>query len=271
MNNDTEKQFYSIGETAEFCGVSVQTLRFYNKMDLVSPAYINDSTGYRYYLPEQFQLIDRVKYLQHFGFTLEEIQNIYRNGSTSFLKECLEQKKLVIREKRDSYATLLREICSYCDSFQSVSMTFPTVPMRQYLSERYVLMENGKKGETTNQIYRRLLRIKNLPEYHYFQCQFQFIFPIDYHDFCNMVYSPTGCGMLLLEKPQGDHKHIVVLPAGEYLCVQAKLRRGNWDTASIRRIFSGHPDPKLVVAVEIENSISDFDDSTFIVQFYLDN
>ncbi|MBQ6274405.1 MAG: MerR family transcriptional regulator [Oscillospiraceae bacterium] len=269
MKNFNEKQYYSIGETAEICGVSVQTLRYYSKMGLVSPAYISDSSGYRYYLPEQFQLIDRVKYLQRFGFSLEEIQAVYKNGGTGYLKDCLERQKLIIREKRDTYDTLLREISSYCDSFHPISTDYPDIPMRQYFEERYVLLESGKKGETTNQIYRRLLRMKNLPEYRTLPCQFQFVFPIDFEDFCRIDYSPTGCGMLLSTKPEVNHKNVLTLPAGEYLCTQSKLRRGIWDPSLVREIFRNRPAPRLAIAEEIETSISDFDDSIFIVQFYL--
>ena len=81
-NEKPEKECFSIGETAKICGVSVQTLRFYSKIDLIQPAYINEETGYRYYLSKQFQLIDRAKYLQKFGFSLKEIQKIFRMGKT---------------------------------------------------------------------------------------------------------------------------------------------------------------------------------------------
>lgn len=269
MKDFNEKQYYSIGETAQICGVSVQTLRYYSKMGLVSPAYISDSSGYRYYLPEQFQLIDRVKYLQKFGFSLEEIQEIYKNGSTGYLKECLERQTHIIETHRNMYDTLLREIHSYCTSFQQSSVKYPNIPMRQFYGERYALMEAGKKGETTNQIYRRLLRMKNMPEYKSLPCQFQFVFPLDFEDYCNMIYSPTGCGMLLSEKPEGQHEHVVTLPAGEYLCTQAKLRKGGWDVSVIRQIFRDNPPPVFTIATEIETSISDFDESLFIVQFYL--
>ncbi len=38
-----------IKEFARFTGVSVRTLHYYDQIGLLTPAYINEPTGYRYY------------------------------------------------------------------------------------------------------------------------------------------------------------------------------------------------------------------------------
>ena len=48
---ERQENLYSIGEAAEILGISVQTLRYYDKIKLLEPAYINPNTGYRYYPP----------------------------------------------------------------------------------------------------------------------------------------------------------------------------------------------------------------------------
>lgn len=74
------KKYYTIGETAALLGVTTQTLRYYDKIGLLSPAYCDENTGYRYYVYKQFHYIDRIKYLQGFGMQLKDIKEIIHSG-----------------------------------------------------------------------------------------------------------------------------------------------------------------------------------------------
>lgn len=40
---------FSIGEIAKLFNISTQTLRLYDRIDLLKPSHINEETGYRYY------------------------------------------------------------------------------------------------------------------------------------------------------------------------------------------------------------------------------
>ncbi|MFD1066530.1 MerR family DNA-binding transcriptional regulator [Oceanobacillus locisalsi] len=43
------KNLYSIGETAKLNNISIQSLRYYDKIDLFTPAFIDPESNYRYY------------------------------------------------------------------------------------------------------------------------------------------------------------------------------------------------------------------------------
>ncbi|MFD1176457.1 MerR family DNA-binding transcriptional regulator [Paenibacillus puldeungensis] len=43
------KTKFSIGETAKINNVSIQALRHYDKIGLLTPAFVNEESGYRYY------------------------------------------------------------------------------------------------------------------------------------------------------------------------------------------------------------------------------
>ena len=93
------KDLYSIGEVAEIMGVSVQTLRHYDNINLLAPKYINPSTGYRYYSVDQFHFIDRIKYLQKFGLSLEEIKEILAEDNIDTLVKYLDKCKNSLEEE----------------------------------------------------------------------------------------------------------------------------------------------------------------------------
>ena len=63
-----------IGDFAKRCEVTVQTLRWYDKLGLLVPDYIDKFTGYRYYSEEKAAEVQRITALKDIGFSLEEIK-----------------------------------------------------------------------------------------------------------------------------------------------------------------------------------------------------
>ncbi len=57
MKND----HYSIGEVSRIKDISVKALRFYEKIGLLKPCFIDPVTRYRYYHKNQFMMIDVIK------------------------------------------------------------------------------------------------------------------------------------------------------------------------------------------------------------------
>ena len=66
----------TVGQMADFCGVSSKALRLYQDKGLLAPAVQDKATGYRYYTVEQFPIADRIFRLQNLGFSLRDIKTI---------------------------------------------------------------------------------------------------------------------------------------------------------------------------------------------------
>jgi DNA-binding transcriptional MerR regulator len=71
MHSDTMR----IGEAAAQAGVSVQTLRYYERRGLISKPARRPS-GYREYPQDVVRLIRLIKWAQNIGFTLDEIKEM---------------------------------------------------------------------------------------------------------------------------------------------------------------------------------------------------
>jgi len=85
-----------IGELAGFFGVSPKALRVYEKLGLLTPAKIDESSGYRYYSPDQVPQLDALLELRQLGFSLAEIQKLLQSGmSNDAFMESLTHKKLM--------------------------------------------------------------------------------------------------------------------------------------------------------------------------------
>ncbi|MGE7951484.1 MerR family transcriptional regulator [Lysinibacillus xylanilyticus] len=93
-----KEHYYTIGEVAKLSNLSVQTLRYYDQIDLFKPAYIDTLTNYRYYHDNQIFYLDIIKSLKYIGITLEDIKKALGLTSGELLG-FLEQQEQRIEEK----------------------------------------------------------------------------------------------------------------------------------------------------------------------------
>jgi DNA-binding transcriptional MerR regulator len=79
---------WSIVEVARHAGVSSRTLRHYDEVGLVPPAYVG-SNGYRYYEHEQLLRLQEVLLLRELGLSLDAIRRVLEGTSdrTAVLRE----------------------------------------------------------------------------------------------------------------------------------------------------------------------------------------
>ena len=71
-----------ITEFAKLCGVSVHTLRYYDKCNILCPRETDPSSGYRYYHPEQKKDVETILTLKDLGFSLEDIREFLTGGAS---------------------------------------------------------------------------------------------------------------------------------------------------------------------------------------------
>jgi DNA-binding transcriptional MerR regulator len=99
-----------IGEFARIGQVSAKTLRLYDEIGLLRPAFVDAQTGYRFYSVEQLPQLHRVLALKDLGFQLEAIVRLVQeNPSPAELRGLLEQQRIVLAERvREEQARLAR-------------------------------------------------------------------------------------------------------------------------------------------------------------------
>ena len=54
--------YYTIGEASQITHISKKTLRFYEKIGLIQPDYVDQANGYRYYSRQTLLMIPIIKY-----------------------------------------------------------------------------------------------------------------------------------------------------------------------------------------------------------------
>ena len=97
-------QGYTIGQIAFYSGISVDTVRVYERQGLIEIPE-RRSNGYRHYSKEHLKRINFIRWVKTLGFTLKEIKELLDipRSSTHACKEIrnrLESKLNIIEKKR---------------------------------------------------------------------------------------------------------------------------------------------------------------------------
>lgn len=101
----------TIKEFATLCGCNTQTLRYYDKIDLLKPVKVDQWSGYRYYTKAQAISFVKIKNLQAADFTIDEIKALLtipdQQVFEAFDQKIAEQAQKLerIKEIQQSYLT----------------------------------------------------------------------------------------------------------------------------------------------------------------------
>lgn len=86
-------QLYSIGQAARIGNISIQTLRFYDKIGLVVPSKIEESSGYRYYSNADLLYLKVVQDMKAMNLSLKDIGYALKSDNLDGLLAKLEAKR----------------------------------------------------------------------------------------------------------------------------------------------------------------------------------
>ena len=79
------QELFSIGDVAQLFHLSVSSLRHYETIGLLTPEYTDPATGYRYYGPRQFEVLNTIRYLRALDMPLGQIRAFLRNRDGGLL------------------------------------------------------------------------------------------------------------------------------------------------------------------------------------------
>lgn len=266
------KSYYTIGETAALLGVTTQTLRYYDKVGLLSPGHVDPTTGYRYYSFTQFHYIDRIKYLQSFGMNLEEIRQIIQAGTVDRLLPFLERQKHKQELELERIRNTISDIQWYMDYFRFMDRAQHQDQLyKVQLAARYVLAVPcyPETDIPISKMEIRLAGVKAQPQFKGLAFLRQYAYLVDFAHLVDKEFWPSHYFIYLRDKPDFESENLMELPGGEYLCYRARMLTDAWDAEPLREFFRHGPQPRLVIANEFEENLVEYLDTQYEIQMLL--
>ena len=262
------KDRYTVGEIASLLNISPQTLRFYDKNGVVVPHHTDPKTGYRYYSYDQISYISRVKYLQQFGFSLDDIKKALSTNDARYFRMFLKQQRQSLQTEVQRISNLLEDLDWYIDYYSYLeSHNYNGVPYLQQKPVRYLLTEPIHSGED---IYgsagKRLIQMQHstiFANVHFRRCHG---YLLNFSALLDGKILPTHYFVYLREQISLQHPNLLTVPAGSYLCVQNRILTELFNGPNLSQYFRGTNTVPLVLANEYEDNFTNFRNSMYEIQ-----
>ncbi len=134
-----KEQLLSIGKMAEINGVTIPTLRLYDKNGLLKPAYIDPDSSYRYYTLQQTARLDIIAYMKELGMSLGEIRSVLQKEDIALIEGILARKNEQLHEQmrrlKERHDAVERAI-SQIERYRKSPLTGTT--SLEYIDRRYI-------------------------------------------------------------------------------------------------------------------------------------
>lgn len=94
ISDEKTKMSYTVKKLANLSGISIRTLRFYDTIGLLKPAYYGDN-NYRYYEEEQILLLQQILFYRELNFSLQDIRKIISSDDFNKIDALISHKQVL--------------------------------------------------------------------------------------------------------------------------------------------------------------------------------
>lgn len=139
---------FLIGELSKLFKISTDTLRYYDKIDLLKPDYEKEN-GYRYYGVRKFFQLSRILFFKQLDISLKDIKKYMNNKNTSNLINLLKKKEDEIDIKINNLINLKKKINGKLELLESIKEDdLNVVRLKRIPERRGVFLDiNNVKGD----------------------------------------------------------------------------------------------------------------------------
>ena len=212
-----KKRFLSIGRLSKLTGVHIRSLRYYEEIGIMKPAFVDPQSGYRYYTFSHMRIVEAIQYCAELDIPLKQFRSFIseREGEIDYARlieygiRIADEKMKRIRARMDFLESVRREL-AHADECRTKKFTKSTFEEKLCWAAPYDGTQTGENFYTA--LYRMIADIE-----------------------AHGLHSGYNSGQLLLCSASGlrsyifidiretessldDFPQIVRIPSGEYLC-----------------------------------------------------
>lgn len=219
INLNLAGNYMTIKEFSQLTSTPIDTLKHYDRIDLLKPALIGDN-GYRYYLPQQANILTRILFGSRAHIPLKEVKDaITRDDPANTMEQYLQVRKNINKQIRELRA--IQKTINHLEFYYHLTQTKPLETLFSInLDDWYLLsapnqpMPSGEALATNiaNKLYLKGYKNGEWPHYQ-LGCYFT---PLDLalHKFDKVNY------YLRIDHPGWyEASELTKVPGGEYICI----------------------------------------------------
>ena len=211
------RNYFTISEFAHLRNININSLRYYEKIGVLKPSYVDPENNYRYYSPEQLYHLDMIRLCIDLGMPLKELFHYVDSQGELQISSLFQDGKQIVQEKMEEIQRNLKRIEHSLEYFD-ITKDF------EHQSGLYTRHIKSRKIFTTND----MLALENVANIeagftHLFeQAQTEGLSPVLPSGII-ITYAEGQYGYRQFFEVVGDglvHDDLMTIPEGNYQCLQ---------------------------------------------------
>ena len=240
------KHGLTISEFAKLRNININSLRYYEKIGVLIPAYTDPNTGYRYYTPDQLSMLDVILLCINLDIPLKQLEE-YKDESSYILNDKLYEtgKKLAENKIRQIQTELdkIEYTLRYLEANKQY-MNLQGLYTRPIIERNFVTLDyNGSLDdiksieETSAKLYAYAQKNNLSP-----------VFP------AGLIIRIRGEKVMsqaffeIVRKDVTSEANIIKIPAGDFVCKQISLKPDTDLIATIQSTFGHETEMDIIVS-----------------------
>lgn len=111
--------YYSSGEFARMAGVTLRTIRYYDKQNILKPSFVTEA-GARFYTDADFARLQQILLLKYLGFSLEDIREMtIADADYHFMLDSLKIQRKLIQDRIEQMQLVEQAIKDTAEAIQT--------------------------------------------------------------------------------------------------------------------------------------------------------
>ncbi|AFJ45444.1 Zn(2+)-responsive transcriptional regulator [Shimwellia blattae] len=139
---------YRIGELAKLAGVTPDTIRYYEKQQMMAHE-VRTEGGFRLYTEQDLQRLKFIRYAKQLGFTLEAIRELLSIRIDPEHHTC-QESKTIVRARLDEVEQRIRELELMRASLKKLDDTCCGTAHSSVYCSILETLERGASGQSTD-------------------------------------------------------------------------------------------------------------------------
>lgn len=217
------KNYFTISEFAKLRDININSLRYYEKLGLLKPAFIDENNGYRYYSTEQVSLLNKIILCIQLGIPLKEMVQFLDKDGNLQSQQLLEKGRIIAQQRIQEMQNNLDYIEYSLKNIEDNKEFLEHEGVyERYFEERKVMITDYYTDMDIFEPKSFLAAVSKIYKY----AQMKGMFPI----------LPAGqimkidangqmrfCFFLEILNCDESEEKVLTIPAGNYSCVQVEL------------------------------------------------
>lgn len=142
-----KKDLLTITQLAKLRKLTSETLRYYDRIGLIKPNYVDPNNNYRYYSIRQYEKLGTIKELRQLGMSIDGIVDYFTDRNFKKSIEILERHQKILQQEIQEKMHLDKILSKKIDFLNELtSLSATNVVFEKVLPERYMITFDEPAG-----------------------------------------------------------------------------------------------------------------------------